>query len=216
VDHQPGPGVRKKKSARDRLIGLARRHPAWALGFADETWWSRLAQPALRTWAEADRPLRLVEQAVAKDDPDPKAVACYGLLRPDLDRVWLRFVAGRPVSSITTQFLADCCQRLEREGKEALLLIWDNAPGHISGEVRGWVRAHNREVKRAGHGVRLLLCFLPIKSPWLNNIEPRWVHAKKAVVEPEGLPSARELAPRVCDHFDVPWEPYLAIPEKVP
>ena len=197
------------------MIRLAQRHPAWALGFADETWWSRLARPALHTWAEVDQPLRLVEQTVAKDDPDPKAVACYGLLRPDLDRVWLRFVAGRPVSSITTQFLADCCRRLEREGKTALLLIWDNAPWHLSQEVRGWVRAHNREVKQTHHGVRLVLCFLPIKSPWLNNIEPRWVHAKKAVVEPDRLLAARELAQRVCDHFDSPLEPYLAIPEKV-
>ena len=194
---------------------LATTHPTWALGFEDEVWWSRLARPALHSWVEADQPLRLVEQTVAKDDPDPKALACYGLLRPDRDQVWLRFVDGRPVSSIATQFLADCCQRLEREGKTALLLIWDNAPWHISHEVRGWVRARNREVKGTGHGVRLILCFLPIKSPWLNNIEPCWVHAKRAVVEPERLLSARELAQRVCDHFDSPMEPYLAIPEKV-
>ena len=55
-------------------------HPTWALGFEDEVWWSRLAQPALHTWAAPDQPWRLVEQAVAKDDPDPKALACYGLL----------------------------------------------------------------------------------------------------------------------------------------
>jgi hypothetical protein len=169
----------------------------------------------MHTWAAADRPLRLVEKAVAKDDPDPKAVACYGLLRPDLDRVWLRFVDGRPVSALTTQFLDDCCQRLEREGKTALLLIWDNASWHVSHAVRAWVRAHNRAVKRAGQGVRLVLCFLPIRSPWLNNIEPRWVHAKRVVVEADRLLPARELAQRVCDHFHSPLEPYLAIPEKV-
>jgi hypothetical protein len=203
------------KSARDRLIRLAQRHPSWALGFADATWWSRLAQPALHTGAEPDQPLRLVGQTVAQDDPDPQALACYGPLRPDLDRVWLRCVAGRPVSAITTQFLDDCCERLERAGKTALLRIGDNAPWHSSKEVRGWVRAHNREVKRNNHGVRLVLGFLPIKSPWLNNSEPCWVHAKKAVGEPEGLLAARELAQRVCDHFDCPSEPYLAIPEKV-
>ena len=67
-------------SARDRLIALAQAHPDWALGFADEVWWSRLAQPQLHSWT--DQPLRLVEQTVAKGDPDPKARACYG--------VWLR------------------------------------------------------------------------------------------------------------------------------
>jgi hypothetical protein len=43
-------------------------------------WWSRLARPALHGWAEAAAPLRLVEQAVAKADRDPKARACYGLM----------------------------------------------------------------------------------------------------------------------------------------
>ncbi len=44
------------------------------LGFGDETWWTRLAQPSLHTWT--DEPVRLVQQSVAKDDPDPKALAC--------------------------------------------------------------------------------------------------------------------------------------------
>src|SRR5256885_1509069 len=101
VDHQPGSRVRTKKSARDRLIRLAASHPTWALGFQDEVGWSRLARPGLRTWVEEDHRLRLVEQVVAKDDPDPKALACYGLLlRADsstedaADQMWLRFVDG--------------------------------------------------------------------------------------------------------------------------
>ena len=55
---------------------LMATHPSWALGFEDEGWWSRLAQPALHSWAAPDQPLRLEEQAVAKADPDPKALAC--------------------------------------------------------------------------------------------------------------------------------------------
>ena len=78
------------------------------LGFADETWWSRVAHPHLHSWADpAAGPLRLVEQAVGKTDPDPKALACYGLLvrQPaPAERVWLRVVDGRPVSAITEQF----------------------------------------------------------------------------------------------------------------
>src|ERR1700737_4283077 len=108
------PGL--KKSARDRLIHLATTHPPWALGFQDETWWSRLAQPALHAWAEPDQPLRLVEQTVAKKDPDPIALACYGLLvrwaAPTggwHEEAWLRFGDGRPVSTLTTQYLGWCC-----------------------------------------------------------------------------------------------------------
>jgi hypothetical protein len=218
VDHQPGPRVRAKKSARDRLIRLAQRHPTWALGFEDEVWWSRLARPALFSWAEPDQPLRLVEQTVAKDDPDPKALACYGLLvrwwapdQPRHEAAWLRFVDGRPVSGVTTQFLAWCCQKLAAAGKEALLLVWDNASWHVSQAVRAWIRDHNRQVKTAGRGVRIIACSLPIKAPWLNPIEPKWVHGKRQVVEPDGLLTATDLALRVCEVFGCPYEEHLTI-----
>jgi transposase len=218
VDHQPRPGVRPENSARDRLIRLALTHPDWALGFEDEVWWSRLAQPALHSWAEPDRPPRLVEQAVAKDDPDPKALACYGLLvrwaQPDggwHEEAWLRFVDGRPVSALTTQYLAWCCAKLEAAGKRALLLVWDNASWHVSQAVRGWIRQHNREVKRTGRGVRIVNCSLPIKAPWLNPIEPKWVHGKRRVAEPARLLPASELIERVCAAFGCAHEPHLAI-----
>jgi hypothetical protein len=188
-------------------------------------WWSRLAHPALHSWAEADPPLRLFEQSVATDDPDPKALACYGLLVRSIppagaagdwhEEAWLRFVDGRPVSAVTTRFLAWCCERLEAAGKEALLLIWDNASWHVSRAVRTWVRTHNREVKHTGHGVRIINQYLPIKSPWLNPIEPKWVHGKRRVVEPGGVLSAHELADRVCAAFGCAHEPHLSISENV-
>lgn len=62
-----------------------------------------------------------------KHDPDPKALSRYGLLRTDLDQVWPRFVEGRPVSAVTTEFLAWGCERLRAEGKKAWLLAWNNA-----------------------------------------------------------------------------------------
>ena len=114
-------------------------HPARVLGFQDEVWWRRLAAPCLHAWAGDDQPLRLVEQAVAKEDPDPKALACYGLpLRSATadgggrEEAWLRFVDGRPVSAVTTQYLAWCCEQLRAAGKRALLLVWDNASWHVS------------------------------------------------------------------------------------
>jgi transposase len=218
MDHQPRSGVRPKKRRRDRLIALAQAHPAWAVGFADEVWWSRLARPALRAWAEANQPLRLVEQTVAKDDPDPKALACYGLLvrRAQQDEaIWLRFVDGRPISALTTQFVDWCCPRLEALGVPVWVLIWDNASWHVSKAVRTWIRMHNRAVKQQRHGVRLLVCYLPVKSPWLNPIEPKWVHSKRAIVEPTRLLSAQEVADRVCAYHGCPHEPHLALPDPV-
>jgi hypothetical protein len=198
------------------LIALAAAHPDWALGFADEVWWSRLAQPHLQAWAESDQPLRLVEQAVAKDDPDPKALACYGLLlhRVQQDEaVWLRFVDGRPVSALTTQFLAWCVPKLEALGVPVWVLIWDNASWHVSRAVRTWIRTHNRAVKQQGHGVRLLVCCLPVKSPWLNPIEPTWVHSKRTIVEPTRLLSAQEVAERVCAYHGCAHEAHLSLPD---
>ena len=142
-------------------------------------------------------------------------MACYGLLRADTDAVWLRFVDGQPVSPITTQFLAWCCERLAAEGTSALLLVWDNASWHRSQHVRAWLRAHHRQVKQEGQGVRLISCALPTKSPWLNTIEPHWVHGKRAVADPDRLLSAQELAERVCAYFDCPYEAHLTISENV-
>jgi hypothetical protein len=134
---------------------------------------------------------------------------------PELEKVWLRFVDGRPVSAITTRFLSWCCQKLEAVGKRVWVLIWENASWHVSKEVREWIAAHNREVKDSGEGgVRIISCLLPTKSPWLTgSMEPKWVHGKRKVVEPEGLLTAYELAERVCAVFDCPHYEHLSIPE---
>jgi len=184
---------------RDRLIRLAARHPDWVLGYQDETWWSRLAQPTLHAWVSG-APLRQQELTADTSDPDPKALACYGLLRADNGDMLLRFVDGRPVSVVTEDFLGWVCRRLAAEGKKVLVLIWDNAPWHVSKRVRAWIKAHNREVKRRG-GVRIIACYLPIKSPWLNAIEPKWVHGKKNVAEPGRKLTARETKKRVCKYY---------------
>ncbi|MEW6637670.1 MAG: transposase [Actinomycetota bacterium] len=191
--------------------------PEWASGFLDECWWSREALPTLNAWSEDGEPLRLVQRLVAKDDPEPKAISCYGLYLPEASAgdTWLRFVDGRPVSSITTQFLSWCCEKLEEMGKKVLLLIWDNASWHISKEVRRWLGHHNRKVKNSGEGVRIVSCFLPKKSPWLNAIEPKWVHAKRKVVEADGLLGAYELAERVCRVFGCPHHEHLSVPQNV-
>ena len=73
-----------------------------------------------------------MEQSVEKDDPDPKAISCYGLYVPEFEEVWPRFVDGRPVSGITTRFLSWCSEKLEALGKGIWVLIWDNASWHIS------------------------------------------------------------------------------------
>jgi hypothetical protein len=112
------------------LIAWVSTQPGWAIGFLDEVWWSRFALPRVQAWQSQDHPVRLVEQVWQKDDPDPKAFACYGVLwqsgpatDPLRKEMSLRFVDGRPVSAITTQFLEWCCSELEAQGKTSWLLM---------------------------------------------------------------------------------------------
>jgi hypothetical protein len=164
--------------------------------------------------------LRLAEPAVAKNEP--KAVACYGVLvrwwedptADSAEALWLRFVDGRPLSGVTTQNLAWCCERLAAAGKTALLLVWDNASWHVSRAVTTWIAAHNRTAKATGEGVRIVACPLPSKSPWLNPIEPKWVHGKKRIVEPARLLTMDELETRVYDALGADHADHLTIPKQ--
>ena len=158
--------------------------------------------------------MRLVEKYRDRQDPDPVALACYGLLRGDSHRVLLRFVEGRPVSEMTIAFLDWVCNQLEREGKKGLLLVWDNASWHTSQRVQGWLREHNATAKQEG-GVRIVSGLLPVKSPWLNPIEPCWVHGKRAIVEPERKLTAWETEERVCRHFGCPHLQPLTLAKEV-
>jgi hypothetical protein len=75
VGHEPRSGKYPQNRGRDRLIRLATSHPDWVLGFAGEVWWSRITQPRMASWADKRAPLRLIEQRVARGDPDA-AVGC--------------------------------------------------------------------------------------------------------------------------------------------
>ena len=101
---------------------------------------------------------------------------------------------------VTTAVLAWLGQQMAAEQKRVLVLVWDHASWHIRREVRTWIRRPNQQAKRHG-GVRLLTCRLPVKSPWLTPIEPRWVHGKRAVVEPACLWTAPDLITRVYADF---------------
>jgi transposase len=209
----PDPEYGRKKQRRDRLIALAGTRPDWAIGFEDEVWWSRVRHPTLRAWTDGV-PLRLTARTVAEDERDPKALACYGLLvRPGADvpeEVWLRFVDERPISAVTIAFVTWCCERLAAMGITTLVLIWDDASWHVSPEVRRWLRDHNHLVHREG-GVRIVPCWLPTKSPWLNPIEPMWAHGKRRVIEPARLLTADELEERVCAAFACPRYEHLTL-----
>ena len=200
----PDPAEAREKTRRDRLLQRAMAQPSWALGFRDEGWWSRLAQPDQPGWTDAEATPKLQALTPPPDDSDPKALACDGLLvrpgPPPTDQRWRRFVVERPVSAVTLALLAWCSTQLAIQGFTAVLLSWDHASWHRSPAVRHWLQQHNQQVKRGADGVRLVVCRLPSKSPWLNPIEPTWVHGQRAVSEADRRLSAAELEARVSDY----------------
>jgi hypothetical protein len=184
------PTIEGAKNRRNALIAQAKRY-GWVVGYQDELWWSRVRQPHLHSWSEQDEPLRLQELPAEKNDPDPKALACYGMLEASTGRMHLRFVSGRPVSQVTTDFLEWLCKQVQAQGKQVLVLIWENASWLVSKHIRTWLREHNQtalhEAQNGKQGVRIIPCWLPTQSPWLNRIEPKWVHGKRAIIEPARL-----------------------------
>lgn len=130
-----------------------------------------------------------------------KALACFGAVRHDTQAVLLYFSTGQPNSLQLWLFIIGLLAVARAEEKRVVVIIWDNASWHKSAALRGWIRAYNQAAKETGEP-RLLTHLLPVKSPWLNPIEPRWLHAKRGVCQPEGQLTPPELRRRLCIHFD--------------
>jgi transposase len=96
-----------------------------------------------------------------------------------------------------------------------LILVWDNARWHISQAVRAWIQEHNRQVQETGQGTRILVSPLPTKSPWLNPIEPKWVHGKRRIPEPDRSLCAPETDQRICAPLDCSLEVHFSVSEIV-
>jgi hypothetical protein len=167
----------------------------------DECWFSRFAQPRMHSWAAKGEELRLVERQPKPKEPD-KALACFGAVRQDTGERFLYFSDGQSDTERSILMLERLLEVARREKKRVLVIIWDRASWHKSQKMKAWRYQHNRMAKRDGD-VRLLIYLLPVKSHWLNPMEAHWVHAKRAIVEPDGELSAAHLKRRLCAHFQV-------------
>ena len=203
----PDPEYAVKKARRDQLIEESAKHPDWVLGFEDEVWWNRLTRPRLSAWT-GGKPMKIHVLPAEEDDPDPTAICCYGFRRHDTKKVLVRFVEGRPASGYTIPFLEWLSQVVGREGKRRLVVVWDDASWHASELTLAWVEEHNRRTRQE-EGVEITHFELPVGSPWLNNIEPCWPWAKKAIIEPDRKLTAQETTDRVCKYFGCEPLPYL-------
>jgi len=182
------------------LKAQARQHPDWLLFDEDECWFSRFAQPTAHAWALPGDAVQLVQREPKRGEKEP-ALACFGARRQDSEQVYLYFSPGQPNSEHQWVFIIALLAIARQAGTSVVVIIWDNASWHLSQRLRQWIRAYNRAAKATGEP-RLLVHGLPLKSPWLNPIEPCWVHAKRAVCEPDGDLSSTELRRRLCAHFN--------------
>ena len=113
----------------------------------------------------------------------------------------LAFCPGQPNSDHTLLYLPLLIDMARQEDKQILIVIWDHASWHKSKKVRRWIRAYNDVAKHNGD-VRLMVWLLPKKSPWLNPIEPRWIHGKRAVLELGMTDLTPEiLRQRLCGYY---------------
>ena len=167
----------------------------------DECWFSRFAQPRMRSWAAKGEELRLVQRQPKPKEPG-KALACFGAVRQDTGDRFLYFCDGQPDTDKIILMLERLLAVARRERKRVLVVIWDRASWHKSKKLKHWIHKHNRAAKRNGD-VRLLTCLLPVKSPLLNPVEAHWVHAKRKIAEPDGEITVNELKRRLCVHFQV-------------
>jgi transposase len=169
----------RQKKRRAALIAWAeRRRDEVLLLWEDECWFSRFAQPHLKAWGH----MRLEQRMVLPRTPD-KALSYYGVKRQDTGQVYLYPCWQRPNSDETIQFLHWITLAATTLHKQVVIIVWDNASWHVGRKVKRWIRSYNHTTKGSGKA-RLLVWALPKRSPWLNPIEPHWMHAKKRVCEP--------------------------------
>jgi hypothetical protein len=89
-----------------------------------------------------------------------------------------------------------------RAGKRRLAVIWDNAPFHISNILMRWMRRYNRWAGKHGR-TRIVPYRPPVASPWLDPIEPHWLHCKRAVYSVDHNPTIKEIGHAIDDYFGV-------------
>ena len=166
----------------------------------DECWFSRFAQPNLHSFAQVGDNLKLVERSPTAKDEE-KAIACFGAVCQQSGQRYFYFADGQPNTECTISMIKALLSVAQSKSKRVLVILWDRATWHRSQRLKRWLRDHNSLAKLADDGVRLLTYLLPIKSPWLNPMEPIWLHAKRKVAQFDGSLSVAILKARLCAYF---------------
>jgi transposase len=190
----PDPLYTLHKSQRNRLLTLTQEDAEGAAVWLDQSWFSRWPY-RFRAWASRQKrphvPQRWNEAV--------QTTALYAALEDESQEAFLRWSEGQPNTANTLRFLQELLAHHTAQGQRFIVLFWDRAPWHTSRETRRWIRQYNQQAKKEGL-TRLLVCYLPTRSPWLMPLEAIFGWVKHHVLGPrlfetlEALQAAVEAA----------------------
>jgi hypothetical protein len=211
----PDPLYALHKRQRDRLLVLARQTPGGAAVWLDQSWFVRWPY---RFWAWDKKPPQVAKRWVEKVD----TVALYATLDDESQEAFLDWVEGQPNSDKTVAFLEKLMSYWTQQGKRFIVLFWDRAPWHKSRQTRQWIRAYNQRAKQDGL-TRLVICYLPTRSPWLMPLEAVFGRLKQQVLGGRMFATVAEMKGAVEQRFeqrvvqakkhrDQTWSKRLSVP----
>ncbi len=139
----PDPAYARRKRQRDRLLPGARKAPAGAVGWGDESWFVRWSY-AFRPWVHQDAPLHVAQRWAEPVD----TTALYAALADECQEAFLQWTSTSPNSETTVAFLTVLMAQWAQTPKQFMVLFWDKASWYTSRRTRQWIRTYNRRAKR--------------------------------------------------------------------
>ncbi len=191
----PDPLYGLRKRQRDRLLAMARTAPDGAAVWLDQSWFTRWPY-AFRAWVHRKAALHVAQRW---NEP-VETTALYAALDDESQEAFLRWADGQPDSGGMVRFLDALMAYWSQQGKRFIVLFWDHAPWHKSAQTRTWIRAYNQRAKREGL-TRLIVCFLPVRSPWLMPLEAVFGYTKHQILGDRLFGAVAELRDAVQEYF---------------
>lgn len=172
----PDPLYSVRKARRDRLLAMARAAPDGAAVWLDQSWFIRWPY-RFWNWGSDDDLPRVAKRWSEK----VQTTALYAALDDESQTTFLDWADGQPNSDRTITFLEALLAHWNEQDKRFIVLFWDHAPWHTSKQTCNWIRAYNRRAKQ--HGLtRLIVSYLPVRSPWLMPLEAIFGYLKHQVL----------------------------------
>lgn len=187
----PDPDYKHKKRLRDFALRQASRR-GWVVLFQDETGNFAVKPRTGYCWMAAT-----LRKTVPRVEEKRRRVGVYGTFDALRKQVCWRCTTARTAQT-TIDFLETVAEHYRSQ--KYLVIIWDNAPGHTAMATRHWVEKWNQRAHERGLP-KIILLYLPVKAPWLNQIEPVWWGMFRSVIAGQTFSSPRQMEQAIDEYF---------------